>query len=432
MMIKKLLSYTFSASLLLSGAGLQAAPVEIDKVAAIVNKDVIMQSQVTSLAAQVKRQYQAQQQPMPNASALNRQVLEKLIQDSLQVQMAEQLGMKISDAQLEQTILNIAKDKNQTLTELQADLAAQGVSYAEFRHSVREELLVAEVSRIQVRRRINISDQEIDNFIGMINAQDTKQLQYHIGHIMLKLNEDDSADNITRVTDKAEKILARLKSGANFNEVALAESQGPKALEGGDWGWMGVNDMPTLFAAAVQGARTNDIIGPFKSSNGLHIIKILDAKGQTKVTSTEVNARHILIKPSIILSDAKAKELLDKYRRQISSGQASFEELAKANSEDPGSAVKGGELGWGDPEMYVPEFRDELLRLDMRELSQPFRSSHGWHLVQVMGKRTTDITEQANKQKAYQVLFNRRFNEESQNWLNELREEAYVKIMDNK
>ena len=324
MMIKKLLSYTFSASLLLSGAGLQAAPVEIDKVAAIVNKDVIMQSQVTSLAAQVKRQYQAQQQPMPNASALNRQVLEKLIQDSLQVQMAEQLGMKISDAQLEQTILNIAKDKNQTLTELQADLAAQGVSYAEFRHSVREELLVAEVSRIQVRRRINISDQEIDNFIGMINAQDTKQLQYHIGHIMLKLNEDDSADNITRVTDKAEKILARLKSGANFNEVALAESQGPKALEGGDWGWMGVNDMPTLFAAAVQGARANDIIGPFKSSNGLHIIKILDAKGQTKVTSTEVNARHILIKPSIILSDAKAKELLDKYRRQISSGQASL------------------------------------------------------------------------------------------------------------
>ncbi|MDO6527749.1 MULTISPECIES: peptidylprolyl isomerase SurA [unclassified Motilimonas] len=430
MMIKKLLSYTFSASLFFGSVGIQAAPVELDKVAAVVNKDVIMQSQVEALSAEVKRQYQAQQQPLPKASVLNKQVLEKLIQDSLQIQIAEQLGMKISDAQLEQTILNIAKDKNQTLPELQADLASQGVSYAEFRHSVREELLIAEVSRIQVRRRINISEQEVDNLLKMVHAQDGKELEYRIGHIMLKLNEDASAKEIEQVTNKAENVLTRLKSGADFSELALAESQGPKALDGGDWGWMNINDMPTLFAKAVEGAKAKDIIGPLKSSNGLHIIKVLETKGQTKITSTEVNARHILIKPSIILSDEKAKQLLDKYRKQIIAGQADFSELAKAHSEDPGSAVKGGDLGWANPEMYVPAFKDEVLRLDMRELSQPFRSVHGWHLVQVMGKRSTDITEQANKQKAYQVLFNRRFSEESQNWLNEIREEAYVKIMD--
>ncbi|WP_233070390.1 peptidylprolyl isomerase SurA [Motilimonas eburnea] len=432
MMINKLLSYTLSTSLLISSLTLNAAPIEIDKVAAIANQDVIMQSEVDTLTKQVKRQYQSNQQPLPNEGILRKQILEKLIQDSLQVQMAERLGMKISEAQLEQTILGIAKDKNQTLPELQASLAEQGISYAEFRHSVREELLISEVSRIQVRRRINISDQEVDNLIKMMNNQGGKQREYRIGHIMLKLSDDASADDIETGNNKAEAIVSQLRSGADFKETALAESQGPKALEGGDWGWMGVNDMPTLFAKAVEGANANDIIGPFKSANGLHIIKILDDRGQTKVTSTEINARHILIKPSIILSDAKAKQLLDRYRADIVAGRQSFSELAKAHSEDPGSAVKGGELGWADPELYVPAFRDEILRLDMREISQPFRSTHGWHLVQVMGKRTTDVTEQANKQKAYQILYGRRFNEETQSWLNELREEAYVKIMEEK
>ncbi|MCE2570562.1 peptidylprolyl isomerase SurA [Motilimonas eburnea] len=431
-MINKLLSYTLSTSLLISSLTLNAAPIEIDKVAAIANQDVIMQSEVDTLTKQVKRQYQSNQQPLPNEGILRKQILEKLIQDSLQVQMAERLGMKISEAQLEQTILGIAKDKNQTLPELQASLAEQGISYAEFRHSVREELLISEVSRIQVRRRINISDQEVDNLIKMMNNQGGKQREYRIGHIMLKLSDDASADDIETGNNKAEAIVSQLRSGADFKETALAESQGPKALEGGDWGWMGVNDMPTLFAKAVEGANANDIIGPFKSANGLHIIKILDDRGQTKVTSTEINARHILIKPSIILSDAKAKQLLDRYRADIVAGRQSFSELAKAHSEDPGSAVKGGELGWADPELYVPAFRDEILRLDMREISQPFRSTHGWHLVQVMGKRTTDVTEQANKQKAYQILYGRRFNEETQSWLNELREEAYVKIMEEK
>ncbi len=431
-MINKLLGHTFSATLLLSSLTIHAAPVEVDKVAAIANQDVIMQSEVEALAKQVKRQYQNQQQPLPKASVLNKQILEKLIQDSLQVQMAEKLGMKISEAQLEQTILTIAKDKNQTLPELQASLNEQGISYAEFRHSVREELLIAEVSRIQVRRRINISDQEVDNLIKMMNGQGGKQLEYRIGHIMLKVSDDASASEIEVSNDKAEAIVTKLRAGADFKELALAESQGPKALEGGDWGWMGVNDMPTLFAKAVEGANANDIIGPFKSANGLHIIKVIDERGQTKVTSTEINARHILIKPSIILSDEKAQQLLEQYRADIVSGRKSFAELAKAHSEDPGSAVKGGELGWADPELYVPAFRDELNRLGMRDISQPFRSSHGWHLVQVMGKRTTDVTEQANKQKAYQILYGRRFNEETQSWLNELREEAYVKIMDEK
>lgn len=431
-MINKLLSYTLSTSLLIGSLVVHAAPVEVDKVAAIADQDVIMVSEVKALSKQVKRQYKAQQQPLPSETVLHKQILEKLIQDSLQVQMAEKLGMKISEAQLEQTILGIAKDKNQTLPELQASLAEQGISYAEFRHSVREELLISEVSRIQVRRRINISEQEIDNLVKMMNSQGGKQLEYRIGHIMLKLSDDATANEIEASNNKAESIVTKLRSGADFTELALAESQGPKALEGGDWGWMGVNDMPTLFAKAVEGANANDIIGPFKSANGLHIIKIIDERGQTKVTSTEVNARHILIKPSIILSDEKAKQLLDQYRSDIISGRKTFAELAKAHSEDPGSAVKGGELGWADPELYVPAFRDEVNRLDMREISQPFRSTHGWHLVQVMGKRTTDVTEQANKQKAYQILYSRRYNEEAQSWLNELREEAYVKIMDNK
>ncbi len=429
-MMKNILKTTCLIAAMISPTALLAEPVKIDQVEAIVNKNVIMQSDVNSLISAVKLNYKDSGQALPPLATLKKQVIEKLILNSLQLQMAEQLGMKVSESQLEQTVVNIAKGKNQSLEQLKAELEGRGESYAEFRANVREELIISEVRRIQVRRRINISDQEVDALLVQINSQGQQETQYRIGHIMFSLSGDATSEQINSANAKAERVISELKSGSDFSSLALAESEGPKALQGGDWGWMNINEMPTLFAEAVAGHKRGKIIGPFKSGSGLHVLKIQDLKGQESVMTTEVNARHILVKPSIILSDEKAKSLLDKYRRQIINGEAEFADLAKAHSEDPGSAVKGGELGWADPGIYVPAFKSEVERLSMRDISEPFRSTHGWHIVQLIGKRTTDVTEQANKQKAYQILFNRRFNEEAQTWLNELREEAYIKILD--
>lgn len=429
MKMKNVLLTAVSASMAFISAFSSAAPVELDEVAAVVNQDVIMQSEVDKLTENVRQQYLQAGKDAPEINALKKQVLEKLIADNLQLQAADRLGIKISDAQLEQTILSIAKEQNLSVAQLQNKLAKDGTSVAEFRHSVEEELLISDVSRVQVRRRINISEQEVEQLLTMVNQQQQEQSQYRVGHIMLKLDNDASSEELSQVTNKIKQILADVNAGSDFEALALANSQGPKALQGGDWGWMNLNDMPTLFAEAISGGKKGQVFGPIKSGAGMHILKIIDVKGKQVVTSTEVNARHILIKPSVILSDAKAKEVLDKYRRQILNGDKDFAELAKQHSEDPGSAIKGGELGWADPSLYVPAFKDEVLRLEMREISQPFRSVHGWHIVQLIGKRTADITDQANKQRAYQIIFNRRFNEEREAWVNELREEAYIQIM---
>ena len=267
--------------------------------------------------------------------------------------------------------------------------------------------------------------------VEALSKQGQQQTEFHIGHIQVALPDNPNAEQLNAAKAKIERILAALKEGADFRKLAIAESNGPKALEGGDWGWMSPQEMPTLMAEAVQGAKKGDIVGPLRSGAGLHIVKIFDTKGQQQVMQTEVKARHILIKPSIILSEEKAKSTLDGILHDIKSGKASFASMAEKYSEDPGSAVQGGELGWSDPNVYVPEFRDMVGRLQPGQISEPFRTTHGWHIVQLEDRRSQDATGKAQEQRAYQLIFNRRFAEESQSWLDELRDEAYIQIEPN-
>ncbi|WP_429181628.1 peptidylprolyl isomerase SurA [Aeromonas salmonicida] len=408
--------------------GAFAAPELMDKVLAVVNKDVVLASQQEALVQKVKSSAQESGQSLPDDATLRKQALDRLIQESLQLQLADRQGLKISDTQLEQAIQSIAADNKMTLDQLRAQLAREGLTYAQYREEVRREILMNEVRRNQVRRRINISDQEVKQVVDILAKQGQQQQQYHVGHIQIALPDNPSAEQLNAAKSKIERILAALKQGADFRKLAIAESNGPKALEGGDWGWMSPQEMPTLMAEAVQGAAKGDIVGPLRSSAGLHIVKVFDAKGQQQVLQTEVKARHILIKPSIILSEEKAKGMLDGILHDIKSGKATFASLAEKYSEDPGSAVQGGELGWSDPNVYVPEFRDMVNRLKPGELSAPFRTTHGWHIVQLEERRSQDATSKAQEQRAYQLIFNRRFTEESQAWLDELRDEAYIQI----
>ncbi|WP_432455953.1 MULTISPECIES: peptidylprolyl isomerase SurA [unclassified Agarivorans] len=422
--MKKLI--LLSTCMLMLVAGLvQAKEQLLDKVVAIVNNDVITQTQVDELSAKVLRNAKTSGQTLPPQAELHQQVMDRLITESLQLQLADRLGIKISDSQLENTIDNIIQGEKKTRDEFLQQLSSDGVSYQQFREDIRKEIILGEVGRSQVQRRISVSQQEIDALMKLIAEKDKGSIRYHVGHIQLRLGSDE-----VKTQQLAETIVKQLKAGENFNQLAMTYSQGPKALEGGDWGWMTLEEMPTLFAGVVNKQPKDTVLGPIRTESGLHIVMVLDTEGLQKVETLEVNARHILIKPSIILSDKKAQSLLAKLRQQLVSGEASFAELAKQYSEDPGSAVRGGELGWSDPNVFVPAFRDTVNHLAVGEISQPFRSTFGWHLLEVLDKRTTDTTNKASENRAYQMIFNRKFNEETQAWQDELREEAYVEILD--
>jgi len=422
-----LLSF-FCVSVITSQAFAERQP--LDKIEAVVNEDVILTSDLNRIEKEVKTRSQKNGQALPPEADLKKQLIDKLINDRLQLQIAERIGLRINDAQLQQTLQKIVEEKGLTLTQYQQQLESNGESYQAFVNNIRNELTINEVRQIQVRRRINISDLEVEQMVKRINEQGQKTTQFHFIHLLLKVDSNSSLSEQQAVDLRAKQLLAQIQQGADISSLASKYSQGPKALEGGDWGWMTINQMPTLFSDVFNDIKTqkNDIIGPFRSKIGIHIIKVLDKKGSQNVETVEVNARHILLKPNVVLSDEKAQALLSQYRQEIIDGSTTFAAVAEAHSQDPGSAVKGGELGWADPQMYVPEFRDLALSLPIGEVSKPFRTVHGWHLLQVMDKRKSDTTEQATKQKAYSIIFQQRFPAEAYSWLNEIRQEAYIKI----
>ncbi|WP_165312351.1 peptidylprolyl isomerase SurA [Vibrio ziniensis] len=400
-----------------------AAPVEIDRVAIIVNSGVILQSDIESTLKTVQVNANNNGQALPEESVLREQVREKLIIDTLQQQEAERIGVRIDDARLNEAINNIAKQNNQTLEQLQASVSAEGLTYPEFREQVRKEMSASEARNAMVRRRINILPAEVDTLAELLAQETNASVQYKISHIQLRF--DDKQDK-SQIEKQANELVEKLNSGADFSKMAYTYSKGPKALEGGNWGWMRKEEMPTIFADQIKMQNKGSIIGPFRSGVGFHILKIDDVKGLETIAVTEVNARHILIKPTIILSDENAQKQLQGFVQQIKSGQADFGELAQQYSQDPGSAAQDGELGYQTPDIYVPEFKHQVETLAVGDISEPFKTVHGWHIVQVLDKREVDRTDSALKNKAYGILFNRKFNEEASAWLQELRASAFV------
>lgn len=426
----KLLKIVLAVSLFCSASISQAEVRALDRVAIIVNDGVILKSEIDELINNVKNNAKNGTSVLPNDRVLATQASERLITNLLKKQMAERISMRIGDPQLDETINNIAKEQKFTLSQLKEQLENEGLSYAEYRESIRDDILLGQVERISVRRRVNITEQEIDNLVTILNEHGESNTEFRLGHILVSHNGNESAEGLANARVRADKVISLLNQGKDFKNIAITSSSGPKALEGGDWGFMNINEMPTLFTDAVRGKAKDDIIGPFKSGNGYHIIKILDMKGQQKIDVDEVNAKHILIKPSIILSDARVKEMLEGFIEDIKTGKATIEDLAKEHSADPGSAIKGGELGWNDPSIYVPAFINALNDLEIDEISPPFQSSHGWHIVKLIGKRKTDATDKFIKNRAYQMLFSRKFAEESDAWTKELRNTAYIEILD--
>ncbi|WP_373958776.1 peptidylprolyl isomerase SurA [Vibrio gigantis] len=404
-----------------------AAPVELDSVKVIVNEGVILQSDIDASMKTLRANAKKSGQTLPSQDVLNEQVLEKLIIDTIQTQEAERIGVRIDDARLDQAIEGIAKDNNQTVEQLTASVAEEGLSYNAFREQVRKEIAASEARNALVRRRINILPAEVDNLADILAQETNATVQYKIGHIQLRFNDDQTKEELEA---QAKELVEELNLGKDFSTMAYTYSKGPKALQGGDWGWMRKEEMPTIFADQIKMQNKGSIIGPFRSGVGFHILKIEDVKGLETVAVTEVNARHILIKPTVILSDDGAKEQLEEITRRVNAGEASFGDLAQQYSQDPGSAVQDGELGYQTPDLYVPEFKHQVETLPEGKISAPFKTVHGWHIVEVLDRREVDRTDSALKNKAYQILFNRKFNEEAGAWLQEIRASAFVEMVE--
>ncbi len=413
-------------SMMLS-CGAVAAPVELDSVAVIVNDGVILQSDIETSMKSLQANARKNGQSLPEADVLREQIVEKLILDKIQQQEAERIGVRIDDNRLNQTIADIAKNNNQTLAQLTDSIAQEGLSYAAFREQIRQEIAANEARNALVRRRINILPAEVDSLADVLAQETSATVQYKLRHIQLRVSDDQDK---AAIEQQAADLVSRIGDGEDFATLAYTYSKGPKALSGGDWGWMRKEEMPTIFADQLKLQNKGSVIGPFRSGVGFHILKIDDVKGLETVAVTEVNARHILLKPTVILSDEGAKAELNEFVRRIQSGEASFAELAQQYSQDPGSAAQDGELGYQTADLYVPEFKHMVETLPTGKISEPFQTVHGWHIVEVLDRREVDRTDSALKNKAYRILFNRKFNEEAGAWMQEIRASAFVENLE--
>lgn len=418
-----------SASILGVVSTAHAEEERLDRVAAIVNAGVVLESEIFDLIAQVKRQAKDNNQKLPSDKALRVQVTDKLINDTLVMQIGERMGVQVSDAQLDETLTNMARENKLTLEQFRQSVIDDGLNYEKYRESVRTELISGEVRRASVRRRIYISPQEVGNLLTELRAQDSDKVEYHLGHILIEFPPEATQQDMMDAKTRAEKVIDLLNNGSDFAQIAIASSGDANALKGGDFGWKSINEMPTLFSEIIDGKPKDTILGPIRTGLGYSIVKIFDIRGKKVVEIEEVNSRHILIEPSIILSEAKAESILQGFMDDILAGKADFGELAKEHSDGP-TATRNGELGWADPSSYDPAFRDALARLKIDEIHKPFRSSFGWHLVQLTGRRTLDATQQMNENRVYQMIYNRKFGLESARWMKETRDEAYIEILD--
>ncbi|EAV1351343.1 peptidylprolyl isomerase SurA [Salmonella enterica] len=409
-----------------------AAPQVVDKVAAVVNNGVVLESDVDGLMQSVKLNAGQAGQQLPNDATLRHQILERLIMDQIILQMGQKMGVKITDEQLDQAIANIAKQNNMTMDQMRSRLAYDGLNYSTYRNQIRKEMIISEVRNNEVRRRITVLPQEVDALAKQIGTQNDASTELNLSHILIALPENPTSEQVNDAQRQAESIVEEARNGADFGKLAITYSADQQALKGGQMGWGRIQELPGIFAQALSTAKKGDIVGPIRSGVGFHILKVNDLRGQSQsISVTEVHARHILLKPSPIMNDQQARLKLEEIAADIKSGKTTFAAAAKEYSQDPGSANQGGDLGWATPDIFDPAFRDALTKLHKDQISAPVHSSFGWHLIELLDTRKVDKTDAAQKDRAYRMLMNRKFSEEAATWMQEQRASAYVKILSN-
>lgn len=414
--------------LLVTASGAMAQREPLDRVIAVVDRGVVLQSELETRLKQIKSRLRAQGTRMPAEEQMRQRVLDQLILEEIQVQRARQLGMRASDSELNDAMRKVAANNGYSLEEFEQALQSEGLSFQQAREQVRREMLVSRLRQQRVGRRVRVTDREVENFMATSSAQNRSGVEYFLGHIMISVNNFNNEDEVTAARSRAQRVHDQLEQGADFRELAVAESDGRKALEGGELGWRSEQELPSLAADAVPELEVGEPSDVLRSGSGFHIVTPLDRRGaqgaDNKVEQRRV--RHILI-DTRERSRAEAESLAKEIEQRLDGGEA-FAELAREYSDDPGSAAKGGDLGWVNPGEMVPAFEQTMNTIAVGQRSDPFSSRFGWHILEVTDQRTTEGGDERRRRQARQALQQRRFELELQNWLSQIREEAYVEV----
>ncbi|MCZ6644160.1 MAG: peptidylprolyl isomerase [Gammaproteobacteria bacterium] len=410
---------------LMGGIPLHADYKELDGIVAIVDDDVVLASELMSRIAGVRQQFPGQQ--LPSDDILVSQIMERLIIESIQLQFADRRGMEVDDETLTRAVMGFAEQNDMGLAQFREELAKDGIGYLEFREQIRREMIMGRLQRSLVSRRIAISDQDIDDLLNSPYYQQLLSDEFRVGHILLVFEEGAADETISRAIDEADQIVRELRDGAEFAQMAISKSAGARALEGGDLGWRRAGELPSIFAEEVVKLRPGETSDPIRSGSGLHIVKLLEQRGAGMERAQQTLVSHILVTLSEIQDESATEALIQNIHARLAAGE-DFAALAVELSKDPGTALNGGDLGWSMTEQFVTEFASTMAMTAIGEFSAPFRSTHGWHILQIRDRREQDMSDEARRNMALQILHKRRFEEELQAWLKEIRDDAFVDI----
>ncbi|MES9993257.1 MAG: peptidylprolyl isomerase [Candidatus Thiodiazotropha sp.] len=414
--------------MLIYSLGSQAAVNELDHIVALVNDDIIAKSELESQTQELLAQLEQKQTNLPPMRIIHQQVLERMISKRLQLQAARRLGLSVDDATVTKAIANIAKTNHISLLQLRETLEADGINFTLFREQLREDILINRLKQKEVINRIVITEQDVENFLAREVGTSRQRSAVRLFHILIATPEGASPEDVQQAKQKAQSVYDQLVEGADFSELAIRHSDSRQALEGGDLGWIEMSRIPSLFTGVVDEMDIDAVSEPIRNASGFHIVKLAEVKGGNKLIINQTHARHILINTNEIVSDNEARQRLETLRERIIGGD-SFEALARSHSDDKASAIKGGDLGWTSPGDLVTQFEEQMDALEIGDISQPFKTPFGWHIVQPLERRQHDNTEEAMKNRARLEIQKQKSEEAIALWLRRLRDEAYVEVL---
>ena len=399
----------------------------LDRIAAIVNDGLVLKSELDAQMDSVTKRLQEQKVELPSQSVLKQQVLDRLILQEIQAQHAKRVGLTVSDEQLNSALQEIASRNKIPFDQLPTALSAQGVDYKLYRESMRKELTLSTLRQRDVIAHINVSPHELEQFLARQQSSAAND-EFNVSHILLSLPEAATPQQLDEITHKAQDLAARASKGEDFGQLAIANSNSQTALDGGQLGWRKGTQLPEFILQLVTKMKPGEVSEPVRTPSGFHIVKLNERRsGEAQVIINQIHVRHILMKTNELDDDETVRQKLSRLRERIMKGE-DFAGLASTNSADPGSAPDGGDLGWSGPGTFVPEFDKAIADLKINEISEPFKSRYGWHIVQMLGTRTYDSTDDVRRQRAFAAIRESKADEETELWLRRLRDEAFVEI----
>jgi peptidyl-prolyl cis-trans isomerase SurA len=424
-----LCTFLISGAALAQTRDMSSTGIALDRVIAIVNEGIVLQSQLDAQSALIAERLRGQNTQLPPADVIRQQVLERLILQEIQVQRATRLGVQVPDEMLNEALRDVAKRNNIDFEQMPAALEQQGIDYASYREEMRREIMLTLLRQRDVYPRIYVSPRELEQALERDASQAGVNTEFDVSHILLSLPESATTEEMAKVEDLARDIHRRAVTGEDFGQLALAYSKAQSALERGKLGWRRLNQLPQFIGDLVVNMKAGDVSDPVRTPTGFHIVRLDDTRGGDTgpVMVEQIHARHILMRPNEVQDDATTRQRLAAIRDRILGGE-DFAALASVTSEDPGSASRGGDLGWTSPGTFDPQFEEILTGLKPDEISEPFRTQFGWHIVQLLGRRTFDQSDELRRQRVLTALRESKVDEETELWLRRLRDEAYVEI----